>query len=266
MKYGQLKHVPWLKEHNVRNIFLQKLCRKWGRETNSRSISFFFLKKEALNEIKASGLHFSFNQNIFYFNIFWFDNRPFDPDIDSILIFRKETSFSTTFVAHVSIIFFFILYCLDFSYYIILCFIVWLLFLGYWVICVLWLWCIEINISFQKQPCRAVLRKRCSENMQQTCRRTPMPKCDFNKVACKFIEIALWASVLSCQTVFLHDQKSQNKNFNTSEQEKAFGEIKSIFHHFKRTSNFQKLSKTWKVAFKCTLMQIWKSPYMFVCI
>ena len=25
------------------------------------------------------------------------------------------------------------------------------------------------------------LKKRCSENMQQICRRTPMPKCDFNK-------------------------------------------------------------------------------------
>ena len=35
----------------------------------------------------------------------------------------------------------------------------------------------------QKQPSRAVLRRRCSENMQQIYRRTPMPKCDFNKVA-----------------------------------------------------------------------------------
>ena len=32
----------------------------------------------------------------------------------------------------------------------------------------------------QKQPFRGVLRKRCSENMQQIYRRTPMPKCDFN--------------------------------------------------------------------------------------
>ena len=32
------------------------------------------------------------------------------------------------------------------------------------------------------QP-RGVSRKRCSENMQQIYRRTPMPKCDFNKVA-----------------------------------------------------------------------------------
>ena len=30
---------------------------------------------------------------------------------------------------------------------------------------------------------RCVLKKRCSENMQQIYRRTPMPKCDFNKVA-----------------------------------------------------------------------------------
>ena len=36
----------------------------------------------------------------------------------------------------------------------------------------------------QKQPSRDVLSKRCSENKQQIYRRTPMPKCDFNKVAC----------------------------------------------------------------------------------
>ena len=35
----------------------------------------------------------------------------------------------------------------------------------------------------QKQPCRGVLRKKCSENMQQINRRTPMSKCDFSKVA-----------------------------------------------------------------------------------
>ena len=38
---------------------------------------------------------------------------------------------------------------------------------------------------------RGFLKKRCSENMQQIYRRTPMPKCDFNKVACNFIEIKL---------------------------------------------------------------------------
>ena len=35
----------------------------------------------------------------------------------------------------------------------------------------------------QKQPSRDVPIKRCSENMQQIYRKTPMPKCDFNKVA-----------------------------------------------------------------------------------
>ena len=40
---------------------------------------------------------------------------------------------------------------------------------------------ILLNIS-QKQSSRGVLRKRCSENMQQIYRRTPMSKCEFNKL------------------------------------------------------------------------------------
>ena len=40
-------------------------------------------------------------------------------------------------------------------------------------------------IKLQKQPFKGVLRKRCSEIMQQICRRTPMPKRDFNEVAKK---------------------------------------------------------------------------------
>ena len=35
----------------------------------------------------------------------------------------------------------------------------------------------------QKQPYKGVLRKKYSENIQQFYRRTPAPKCDFNKVA-----------------------------------------------------------------------------------
>ena len=34
----------------------------------------------------------------------------------------------------------------------------------------------------QKKPSRGVLRKRCSENVQQIYWRTPIPKYDFNKV------------------------------------------------------------------------------------
>ena len=60
--------------------------------------------------------------------------------------------------------------------------------------------CHGINLTTQKQSPRGVPRKRCSEIMQQIYRRTPMPKCDFNKVASNFIEIAL---LHGCSTVNL---------------------------------------------------------------
>ena len=41
----------------------------------------------------------------------------------------------------------------------------------------------DTNIQTQKQQPRDVFRKRRSENMQPIYRRTPIPKCDFNKVA-----------------------------------------------------------------------------------
>ena len=40
----------------------------------------------------------------------------------------------------------------------------------------------NVKLYFQKQPFKGDLRKKCSENMQQIYRRTPMPKCDFIKV------------------------------------------------------------------------------------
>ena len=40
----------------------------------------------------------------------------------------------------------------------------------------------KLHKTIQKQPHRDVLKKRCSENMQQSYRRTPLPKCDFNKL------------------------------------------------------------------------------------
>ena len=55
MKFGQLI------EHNVKNIFLQKSCRKRGRETSSKPLLFY---KEALYEVKAMSWHLSFD-------IFW---------------------------------------------------------------------------------------------------------------------------------------------------------------------------------------------------
>ena len=55
MKFAQLI------KYRVRNIFLQKSCRKWGRETSFRSHFVFF---KALHKVVASGQHLNFN-------IFW---------------------------------------------------------------------------------------------------------------------------------------------------------------------------------------------------
>ena len=44
----------------------------------------------------------------------------------------------------------------------------------------------EVYVKFsnlQKQPSRGVRKKSCSGNTPQIYRRTPIPKCDFNKVA-----------------------------------------------------------------------------------
>ena len=58
---------------------------------------------------------------------------------------------------------------------------------------------INLGCYLPKQPSRGVLKKRCSENMQQINRRTPMPKCDFNKVALQLYWNHALASVFSCK-------------------------------------------------------------------
>ena len=40
--------------------------------------------------------------------------------------------------------------------------------------------------KLKKQPPRGALKKRSSKNMQQIYRRTPIPKCDFNKANITF--------------------------------------------------------------------------------
>ena len=62
-------------------------------------------------------------------------------------------------------------------------------------------WILLYNV--QKQPLRGVLEKRCSENMQQIYWRTPIPKCDFNKVAKQFYWNRTSASVFSCDLVHI---------------------------------------------------------------
>ena len=54
-------------------------------------------------------------------------------------------------------------------------------------------------IKVQKQPPRGVPRKRYSENIQQIYRRTPMPKCDFNKVALQLYQNRTSAWVFTCK-------------------------------------------------------------------
>ena len=53
----------------------------------------------------------------------------------------------------------------------------------------------------QKQPPKGVIKKRCSENTQQIYRRTPMPKCDFNKVAFQLYWNHTSAWVFSCKFI-----------------------------------------------------------------
>ena len=57
----------------------------------------------------------------------------------------------------------------------------------------------RVAVYRQKQPSRDVLGKRSSENFHQIFRRTPMPKCDFNKVVARQLygnRISAW--VFSC--------------------------------------------------------------------
>ena len=58
------------------------------------------------------------------------------------------------------------------------------------------------KVNGLKQRPRGALRKMCSENMQQIYRRTPMPKCDFNKVALHLYWNHTLAWVLSCKFAF----------------------------------------------------------------
>ena len=45
------------------------------------------------------------------------------------------------------------------------------------------LYCKCYSLNVQKQPSKGILQKRCSAKMQQIYWRSPMKKCDFNKVA-----------------------------------------------------------------------------------
>ena len=48
------------------------------------------------------------------------------------------------------------------------------------------MWKVERRKDVQKQPPIGAPRKRCSKNLQQIYRKTPMPRCNFNKVLKQF--------------------------------------------------------------------------------
>ena len=55
---------------------------------------------------------------------------------------------------------------------------------------------------FQNQPSKSVFRKRCSENMLQIYRKTPMPNCDFNKVGLQQIPLRHGCSPIGLMHTF----------------------------------------------------------------
>ena len=72
-------------------------------------------------------------------------------------------------------------------------------------------------LAVQKQPSRGVLRKWCFENMQQIYRRTPMRKCDFNKVAINvYLSILLGFHVMYRTRGFPHQKQALNITENLS--------------------------------------------------
>ena len=85
---------------------------------------------------------------------------------------------------------------------------------------------LHVVVGFQKQPLRGVFKKRCSENMQQTYRRTSLPKCvHFGMgvlllICCIFSEHRfLGAPLGDCfwdfQIVFHETQKCRNRPSKT---------------------------------------------------
>ena len=57
----------------------------------------------------------------------------------------------------------------------------------------------DLLLCIRKQPSRGVLRRKCSEDMQQNYRRTPMSKYDFNKVALQLYWNSTVTWVFSCK-------------------------------------------------------------------
>ena len=69
----------------------------------------------------------------------------------------------------------------------------------------------------QRQPSKSVLSKRYSENMQQSYRRTPMPKCVFNKIAKQLSWNGSSTLVFSCKsTAYFSNTFSQEYSWRAA--------------------------------------------------
>ena len=90
IKFGQLI------EYNVPNIFSQKLCRKWRRESSCRPLFSFY---KASYDVKASDQHLSFN--VLWHNLIWTYSKNKQYKISNCrsrdMFKRSVTSFSNPF-------------------------------------------------------------------------------------------------------------------------------------------------------------------------
>ena len=88
MKFGQLI------EYNKRNIFLQKVCRKWGKETSSTYLCSFCSKwvreKKKMRDVKKTSLRRTLSERL--------KDVIFEPNVNVLL----WTSFVRTFFVRVS--------------------------------------------------------------------------------------------------------------------------------------------------------------------
>ena len=106
--------------------------------------------------------------------------------------------------------------------------------------------------KYQREPSRGVLKKRCSEHMQQIYRRTAILKCDFNKIAAKLLKshFSMGVSPINLlrifRTPFPKNTSGRLLQNNTSTGEKAlflfrqseivvyFGVYESSLHFWRR--------------------------------
>ena len=100
--------------------------------------------------------------------------------------------------------------------------------------------------KIQKQPSRAVLRKRCSENIQQIYRRTAMPKCDFNKLFCNFTETPGCHGCSSVNLLHFSNTFLQKHRWRAASENTPLGSRVSNSCSSKNFGNFFSLTLSWR--------------------